>query len=117
MVLLSTFSIPVTLHGLLGTPGNLELRNLERRDTARLAFIIIGLAGLVGDIDVGHICYCNHSCLLTMSAKHSPSLGIPIESQRLLRTLGVRSWKRLDKRMAGRLVFIAILTVGHGAGL
>ena len=47
------FNIPVTLHGLLGIPSNLELRNLERRGTARWAFIFIGLADLVGDIDAG----------------------------------------------------------------
>ena len=90
---LSTFSIPVMLHGLLGTPGNLELRSLERKGTTRLAFIIIGLAGLVRDINVGHICYYNHSYLLTMSAKPLPSLIIPIESQRLLGTLGIRNWE------------------------
>ena len=81
----------VTLHRLLGTPDILELRSLERRGTARLAFIIIGLVGLVGDIDAGHICYCNHSCLLTLSAKPSPSLGIPIKSQRLLKIPSVRN--------------------------
>ena len=52
---LSTVSISVILNELLETPGNLELRNLERRGTVRLAFITIGLAGLVGDIDAGHI--------------------------------------------------------------
>ena len=49
-----TFSIPVTLHGLLGTLDNLDLRNLERRGTVRLAFNIVGLAGLVGDVDAVH---------------------------------------------------------------
>ena len=53
VVPLSTFSIPVTLHGLLVTPGNLELR-IERRGVARLAFNDVGLAGLVGDVDAGH---------------------------------------------------------------
>ena len=62
-----TFSISVTLHEWLGTPGILELRSLERRGMTRLAFIIVGLVGLMGDIDVGHICCCNHFCLLTMS--------------------------------------------------
>ena len=52
---LSTFIIPITLHELLRTLDNLELRNLERRGTARLAFIIVGPAGLVGDIDAGHV--------------------------------------------------------------
>ena len=37
---------------LLGTPSNLELR--KRRGMARLAFNDVGLAGLVGDVDVGH---------------------------------------------------------------
>jgi len=49
-----TFSIPVTLHGSLGTPGNLKLRNLKRRSMGRLAFIIVGLTGLVRDIYTGH---------------------------------------------------------------
>ena len=49
---LSTFNIPVMLHGLLGTLGNLELR--KRRDVARLAFNDVGLASLVGDVDAGH---------------------------------------------------------------
>jgi len=48
------FSIPVTLHGLFGTPGNLELR--KRRGVARLAFNDVGLASLVGDVDAGHAC-------------------------------------------------------------
>ena len=51
---LSTFSIPVMLHRLLGTPGKLELRNVERRSVTRLAFNDVGLAGLVGDVDTGH---------------------------------------------------------------
>ena len=38
----------------VGTPGNLELRNLKRRGTTRLAFNIVGLAGLVGDVDAGY---------------------------------------------------------------
>ena len=117
MILLSTFSILVSLHELLGTPGNLELRSLERRGTARLAFIIIGLTGLMGDIDAGHMCCCNHFCLLTMSATLSPSLSIPFESQRLLGTPGVQNWEWLDRRVAGRLVSIALLTVGHSVGL
>jgi len=50
---LSMFSIPVTLHGLLGTPSNLELR--KRRGVVRLAFNDVGLAGLVGDVDVNHV--------------------------------------------------------------
>jgi len=48
---LSTFGIPITLHGLLGTPGNLELR--KRKGKAKLAFNDIGLTGLMGDIDAG----------------------------------------------------------------
>ena len=36
---------------------------------------------------------------------------------RLLRTPGISNWKCLDKMMEGRLVSIAILTVGYGAGL
>ena len=75
---LSTFSIKVTLHGLLRTPGNLELRNLKRRGTPRLAFIVVGIVGLVRDIDAGHMCCCSHFCLLTMRATFSPSLSIPI---------------------------------------
>ena len=51
---MSTFSISVILHGLLGNPDNLELRNVERRGVARLAFNDVGLAGLVGDVDVDH---------------------------------------------------------------
>jgi len=38
----------------MGTLGNLELRNVESRGVARLAFDDVGLAGLVGDIDAGH---------------------------------------------------------------
>ena len=37
---------------MLETPSNLELR--KRRGVATLAFNNVGLAGLVGDIDVGH---------------------------------------------------------------
>jgi len=48
------FSIPVTFRGLLGTLGNLELSNLEKKSMARLAFIIVALAGLMGDVDPGH---------------------------------------------------------------
>ena len=51
---LSTFSISVTLYRLLEIPGNLELR--KRRGVARLAFNDIGIAGLVGDVDVGYAC-------------------------------------------------------------
>ena len=36
----------------VGTPGNLELR--KRRGVTRLAFNDVDLAGLVGDVDVGH---------------------------------------------------------------
>ena len=50
---LSTFSILVTLHGLLGTLCNLELR--KRKDVAKLAFNDVGPADLVGDVDVGHV--------------------------------------------------------------
>ena len=46
--------ISVILHGLLGTPGNLELRNLDIRGMTRLAFIVVSLAGLMGDVDAGH---------------------------------------------------------------
>jgi len=49
---LSTFDIPITLHGLLGTPGNLELR--KRRDMAILAFNDVDLTSLVGDVNAGH---------------------------------------------------------------
>jgi len=49
---LLTFNIPIMLHGLLGTPGNLELR--KRRGVARLTFNDAGLAGLMGDVDAGH---------------------------------------------------------------
>ena len=79
----------------LRTPGNLELRNLERRGTSRLAFIIVGLAGLVRDIDAGHMCCCSHFCLLTMSATLSSSLSILIELKRLLGTPGIRNWSDL----------------------
>jgi len=40
--------------GVVGTHGNLEMRNDERRGMARLAFNDIGLVGLVGDVDTGH---------------------------------------------------------------
>jgi len=46
------FSILVMLHGLLGTPGNLELR--KRRGVVRLAFNDVGIAGLVRDVDADH---------------------------------------------------------------
>jgi len=49
---LLTFNIPVTLHGLLGTPGNQELR--KRRDVAILAFNDVGLTSLMGDVNAGH---------------------------------------------------------------
>ena len=49
--LLSTFDISVTLHGLLGTPGNLELR--KTKGEAKSAFNNVGLVGLVGDVDAG----------------------------------------------------------------
>ena len=51
-VVFATFSIPVTLHGLLGILGNLELR--KRRDVERLAFNDVGLTSLVGDVNAGH---------------------------------------------------------------
>jgi len=46
---LLTFSISVTLCGLLGTLDNLELR--KKKGVSRLAFNDVGLAGLVGDVD------------------------------------------------------------------
>ena len=46
------FDIPITLHKLLETPGNLELR--KRTGVAGLSFNDVGLAGLVGDDDAGH---------------------------------------------------------------
>jgi len=46
-------TIPVMLHELLGTPGNLELRKI--RALERLAFNDVGLTGLVGDIDADHV--------------------------------------------------------------
>jgi len=52
------------LHGLLGTPGNLELR--KRKGVAKLAFNDVGLAGLMGDVDVGLTCdAANHDALCT----------------------------------------------------
>ena len=66
---LSIFSISVMLHGLLGTPSNLELRNVEKWGVARLAFNDIGLAGLVGDVDAGH------ARDATKNGLHRPSLG------------------------------------------
>ena len=51
---LSTFSISVMFYGLLATPDNLELRNVERRGIAKLAFNDVGLAGHVEDVDAGH---------------------------------------------------------------
>jgi len=51
---LSTFDIPVTLYGLLGTPGNLELR--KRKGIAGLTVNNVGLTGLVRDVDVGFTC-------------------------------------------------------------
>ena len=51
---LSTFSIPVMPHGLLRIPDNMELRNIEKRGVARLAFNDVGITGFVGDVDTGH---------------------------------------------------------------
>ena len=48
---LSTFGVLVTPYGLLGTPGNLELR--KRTGVAGLTANNVDLAGFVGDIDVG----------------------------------------------------------------
>ena len=39
----------------VGNAGNLKLRNLERRGMTKLTFILVGLAGLVGDVDAGHV--------------------------------------------------------------
>jgi len=50
---LSTFSIEVTLYGLLGTPGKLRSMNLERRSMARLIFTTFGYAGLMEEVDAG----------------------------------------------------------------
>ena len=47
---LSTFSIPVTPYGLLGTPDNLKLR--KRTGMNGLNISNANLAGLVGDVDV-----------------------------------------------------------------
>ena len=51
---LSTFSIPVTPHGLLGTPGDLELR--KRMGMNGLNISNANLAGLMGDVDAGVTC-------------------------------------------------------------
>jgi len=43
----------------VGNPGNLELRNVERRGMARLAFNDVSFVGLVGDVDAarnGTVC-------------------------------------------------------------
>jgi len=61
------FSIPVILHGLLGTPGNLELR--KRRSVERLAFNDVGFAGLVVNVDAYHTRDQKWRCL------RRPSLG------------------------------------------
>jgi len=49
---LSTFNILVTLHGLLGTPGNLGLR--KKRGMTRFAFNDVGFADPVRDVDADH---------------------------------------------------------------
>ena len=54
MTPLSIFNILIALHRLLETPDNLELRNIERRGVARLSFNDVSLAGLMGNVDVGH---------------------------------------------------------------
>ena len=51
---LSMFDIPVIHYGLLGTPGNLELR--KRKGIAGLTVNNVGLMGLVRDVDVGFTC-------------------------------------------------------------
>jgi len=51
---LSTFSVPVTPYGLLGTPGNLELR--KRMGVSGLNVNDASLAGLVGDVDASLTC-------------------------------------------------------------
>jgi len=48
------FRIPVTPHGLLGTPGNLELR--KRTGMSWLTVNNADLAGLVVDVDAGLAC-------------------------------------------------------------
>ena len=55
-----TFSIPVKPHGLLGTPSNLKLQNLEKRRMTELVFIVslimlyrFCIAGLLRDVDAG----------------------------------------------------------------
>ena len=48
-------SNPLGSQELMRTPCKLSLLSLGRSFAARLAFIIIGLAGLIGDIDAGHI--------------------------------------------------------------
>ena len=51
---LSMFGLSVTLHGLLDTSGNLELR--KRKGVAKSAFNDVGLAGLMGEVDAGLTC-------------------------------------------------------------
>jgi len=54
------FNIPVKPHGLLGTPDNLKLHNLERKRTAKLVFTVFLIVrhrfyptGLLRDVDAG----------------------------------------------------------------
>ena len=60
---LSTFSIPVTPYGLLGTSGNLELRKMTGMNGLNISNT--NLAGLMGDVDAGVMCdVASHDSLL-----------------------------------------------------
>ena len=60
---LSTFSVPITPYGLLGTLGDLELR--KRTGMNELNISNANLAALVGDVDAGVTCdVVSHGTLL-----------------------------------------------------
>ena len=60
---LSSFSVPVTPYGLMGTPGDLELR--KRTGMNKLNISNANLAGLMGDVDADVTCdMISHGTLL-----------------------------------------------------
>jgi len=65
----------------------------------------------------GTDCSCSLFCLLTTSVTPPSMINILVDSQRLLGTLDTQNWQGLERRIAVRPVFAAILTMGHGAGL
>ena len=67
---LSTVGIPVMLYGLLGTPGNLELRKTVV--VVGLTVKNVSLAGLIRDIDEGVMCgTASHDALCTDQVQRS----------------------------------------------